>query len=304
MAGLIIGTPDRLTQHKIVSEANPAISFGFSSQRDSTERLNSEAQDGRLPVIAREPIAISAVIPTLNESAQIQAAIEALSWADQVIVVDGGSTDDTVARAKCAGACAISLSGSTIGSQRNAGIELARNEWVLAIDADERVDPTLREEIARVVRSTGGPSAYGFRFRNEYLGRELKYGPWGRDWHVRLFTRYQRYSATRVHEGLEARGQIGSLRGAMIHRPYRDVAHHAAKIVKYARWGADDLRAKGRKPSVWALVTRPAWRFMRDYFIYSGWRDGIQGFIAAVLSSFAAFLKYAFLFDQGGSKSV
>ena len=67
---------------------------------------------------------------------------------------------------------------------------------------------------------------------------------------------------------------------------------------------SEDLRAKGRRASVWALVTRPAWRFIRDYFIYSGWRDGIQGFIAAVLSSFAAFLKYAFLFDQGGSKSV
>jgi len=78
----------------------------------------------------------------------------------------------------------------------------------------------------------------------------------------------------------------------------------APKIMKYARWGADDLRAKGRRPSLWALVTRPAWRFVRDYFIYSGWRDGMQGFIAAVLSSFAAFLKYAFLFDQGGSKSV
>jgi glycosyltransferase involved in cell wall biosynthesis len=289
-----------------VSEANPAIQFGFSSARGDAEPLNSEAQDGRAAVIARAPIAISAVIPTLNESAQIEATVDALSWADQVIVVDGGSTDDTVARAKSAGACVITLLGSTIGGQRNAGIELARNQWILAIDADERVDAILREEIARVVESSGGPSAFGFRFRNEYLGRELKHGPWGRDWHVRLFTRDQRYSSTKVHEGLEVRGgeEAGNLRGAMIHRPYRDIAHHAAKIMKYARWGAEDLRSKGRRPSVWALVARPAWRFVRDYFIYSGWRDGIQGFIAAVLSSFAAFLKYAFLFDQGGSKSV
>jgi glycosyltransferase involved in cell wall biosynthesis len=244
------------------------------------------------------------VIPTLNESAQIEAAIEALDWVEQVIVVDGGSTDDTVSRARAAGAHLLTLSGSTIGSQRNAGIAVAKTPWVLAIDADERVDSELREAISRVVESTGGPSAYGFRFRNQYLGRELKHGPWGRDWHVRLFTRDLRYSTSKVHEGLEVRGTVGNLAGAMIHRPYRDVAHHAAKIMKYARWGADDLRAKGRRASVWALVTRPAWRFIRDYFIYSGWRDGIQGFIAAVLSAFAAFMKYAFLFDQGDVKSV
>jgi glycosyltransferase involved in cell wall biosynthesis len=286
-----------------VSEANPAISFGFSSA--GGDPVDSISEGLRAPVgVATSRVAVTAVIPTLNESAQIESAVDALAWVDQVIVVDGGSTDDTVSRAKTAGACVISLCNSTIGSQRNAGIELARNEWVLAIDADERVDARLRDEIARVVESKSGPTAYGFRFRNEYLGRELKHGPWGRDWHVRLFTRDQRYSTTKVHEGLEVRGEAGSLDGAMIHRPYRDIAHHVAKIVKYARWGADDLRAKGRRASVWALVTRPAWRFMRDYFIYSGWRDGIQGLIAAVLSAFAAFLKYAFLFDQGGSKSV
>ncbi len=287
-----------------MSEANPAIGFGFSSVRDHTEGSNFEAESGGATAVARVPIAVTAVIPTLNESAQIVAVIEALGWAERVIMVDGGSTDDTVARAKSAGACVLTLSGSTIGSQRNVGIEMARTRWVLAIDADERVDSTLRNEIARVVDLGDGPPAYGFHFRNEYLGRELKHGPWGRDWHVRLFVRDLRYSTTKVHEGLEVQGAVGHLDGAVIHRPYRDIAHHAAKIMKYARWGADDLRAKGRRPSVWALATRPAWRFVRDYFLYSGWRDGIQGFIAAVLSAFASFMKYAFLFDQGAGKPV
>ena len=287
-----------------MSEANPTSNFGFSSASDSTEDSNFEAQGTFATAVARVPIAVTAVIPTLNESAQIEAAVQALSWAEQVVVVDGGSTDDTVARAKASGACVLTLTGSTIGGQRNAGIETAKTRWVLAIDADERVDQTLRTEIARVVELTDGPAAYGFRFRNEYMGREMKHGPWGRDWHVRLFQRDLRYSTTKVHEGLEVQGNVGSLAGAIIHRPYRDIAHHAAKIMKYARWGADDLRAKGRRPSVWALATRPAWRFVRDYFLYSGWRDGIQGFIAAVLSAFASFMKYAFLFDQGDSKSV
>lgn len=287
-----------------MSEANPALSFGVSPNGSNAEPSNSAVAGAQPTAIERAPIAVTAVIPTLNEAAQIESAIDDLGWADQVIVVDGGSTDDTVPRAKAAGAYIVTLCGSTIGAQRNAGIEIARNPWVLAIDADERVDALLRAEIDRVVTSENGPTAYGFRFRNEYLGRELKHGPWGRDWHVRLFTRDQRYSATRVHEGLEVHGDVGSLGGTMIHRPYRDIAHHITKIVKYSRWGAEDLRARGRRASMWALVTRPVWRFIRDYFVYSGWRDGIHGFIAAVLSSFAAFLKYAFLFDQGGSKSA
>lgn len=256
-----------------------------------------------------QPVRVSVVIPTLNEGGQIAAAVSDLAWAEEVIVVDGGSTDDTRARAEAAGARVLLLTGQTIGAQRNAGIAAARNRWVLALDADERASEELRGEIARVVAGdlAGAPdvkAAYRMKFRNHYLGRELRYGPWGRDWHVRLFTNERRFETQRVHEALERIADVGTLAGPIIHTPYRDIAHHVAKIVKYARWGADDMRARGRAPSVWALTTRPAWRFLRDYLFFSGWRDGVVGFIAATLSAFAAFLKYAFLFarsDKPGS---
>lgn len=244
--------------------------------------------------------AVSVVIPTLNEAAQIGQAVADLAWADEVIVVDGGSTDATATLAENAGARLLTVSDDTIAAQRNAGIAAAKNRWILALDADERVTPQLRAEIANVVAGRDpAHAAYRMKFCNHYLGRELRHGPWGRDWHVRLFTRERRYVTDRVHERLEPIGDIGTLTGPIVHYPYRDIAHHVTKIVKYARWGADDLAARGRQARLRDLAGRPLWRFFRDYVVYSGWRDGLAGFVASVLSAFAAFLKYAFLFARG-----
>jgi glycosyltransferase involved in cell wall biosynthesis len=255
---------------------------------------------------ASRSVPITVVIPTLNESSQIVQAIEDLWWADQAIVVDGGSTDETTALAAGAGAEVMVVEGLTIADQRNAGIAAARNEWILALDADERATPELRNELSAMFCSGRRPNHAGYRikFHNFYLGRELRHGPWGRDWHVRLFTRQRRYVCHRVHEHLEPIDDIGTLRGAINHCPYRDIAHHVAKIVKYARWGADDLYSQGRRAGLWQLSARPAWRFLRDYIAYSGWRDGTVGFVAAALGAFAAFLKYAFLFARSRSANA
>ncbi|MEP6494176.1 MAG: glycosyltransferase family 2 protein [bacterium] len=256
-----------------------------------------EAQPLRPGTARRLPLTI--VIPTLNESAQIGAAVSELSWADEVLVVDGGSTDSTATSAQSAGADVFVLRGQTIAAQRNAGIEAARNEWILALDADERVSPQLRAELGQIVAGLNPThAAYRMKFRNHYLGRELRHGPWGRDWHVRLFTRERRYVCDRVHEHLERIDDIGTLTGPIIHHPYRDLSHHVSKILTYARWGADDLYARGRRAGVWEMTARPAWRFVRDYVVFSGWRDGAVGFVAAALSAFASFLKYAFLFAK------
>jgi glycosyltransferase involved in cell wall biosynthesis len=274
------------------------------------EQVSVSAYTDSDDIVARpmpnRSVPITVVIPTLNESSQIVQALHDLWWADEVVVVDGGSTDDTATLAAEAGARVSIVPGPTIADQRNAGISAARNEWVLALDADERATPELRDELSAMFDGGRSPghAAYRMKFRNHYLGRELRHGPWGRDWHVRLFTRERRYVCHRVHEHLEAIDDVGTLEGAVIHCPYRDIAHHVAKIVKYARWGADDLYAQGRRAGLWQLTARPAWRFIRDYFAYSGWRDGTVGFIAAALGAFAAFLKYAFLFARNRSATA
>jgi glycosyltransferase involved in cell wall biosynthesis len=241
-------------------------------------------------------IPITVVIPTLNESGRLAQLLPALGWADDVIVVDGGSTDDTTSIARNAGARVLELRGQTIGAQRNAGIETARHQWILALDADEMVTSELRDELARLAkRSDPTITAYRVRSRNWYLGRELRYGPWGQDWKTRVFTASHRFGGTRVHENLVAVDHVGTLDGTLLHWPYRDLAHHVAKSLTYTRWAADDLRGRGRVAGVSDVVLRPWWRFTRDYFILSGWRDGLPGFIAAVVSAFYVFLKYATL---------
>jgi len=239
---------------------------------------------------------LTVVIPTLNEARQIATALEALRWVDEVIVADGGSTDRTGELAQQHGATVIELRGQSIGAQRNAAIARARNAWVLALDADERVTDALRDELARVLLSPAH-EAYRVRCENYFLGRERKRGRWGRDWHVRLFRRDRRFSEDRVHESLEAVSDVGDLSGPIRHVPYRNLTHHLEKMVVYARWGAKELHARGRHATAWDLLGRPAWRFVRDYFLYGSWRDGRYGLVTSLLTACAGFLKYAYLWE-------
>lgn len=239
-------------------------------------------------------VPVTVVIPTLNEAERIVPTLEAAQAADEIIVADGGSTDDTVLIAERHGARVVVHTGGSIGAQRNAAIERARNGWVLALDSDERATPELWTEIGAVLQSPDR-RAYRLRMRNFYLGRERTRGRWGRDWHVRLFTSDHRFDAERVHEGVTVPGSIGTLQNAVMHFPYRDLSHHLRKMDVYARWGAEDLRARGRRASWSDLALRPAWRFVRDYLMHGSVLDGSYGLLTSALTAYSAFLKYAHL---------
>lgn len=241
-------------------------------------------------------VPITVIVPTLNAAARLAASLDSVAWADEVIVVDAGSFDDTAPIAESKGARVLTVRGTTIGNQRNAGIAAARNEWILALDADETVTPELHASLSRLASSeSSAHSAYRVRSRNWHLGRELRHGPWGRDWKVRVFRRGARFNDARVHEHLESATDVGQLDGTLLHRPYNDLGHQIMKIAQYARWSAEDMHAHGRRARVRDVMGRPAWRFFRDYFVYSGWRDGAAGFVVAIVSAFSVFLKYASL---------
>lgn len=241
---------------------------------------------GRVPV--------TVVIPTRNEAHQIADVLASVEWADEALVIDGGSSDQTTCIAAQHGATVLHHEGGTIAAQRNVGIEHARNEWILALDADERPSDGLITEIAAVI---GAPQhdAYRIRFHNFYGERELVRGHWARDWHVRLFRRRYRFLDRRVHERLEDVPSVGTLGGFIRHASYRDFDHHLRKVIRYAQLGADELRARGYRVTVWHLVAKPAWRFFREYFIYGSYRDGRFGVVTSAMSALAAFLKYAFV---------
>lgn len=240
------------------------------------------------------PVPLTVVIPTLNEADQLAECVGRAKWADEIIVADAGSTDATVSLAQQLGVRVLEETGPTIAAQRNAAIASARNQWILALDADERVTAELQEEIGLTIRSPSH-SAYRIRRRNFYLGRELTRGHWGKDWVVRLFTRDRRYIERRVHERLEAVPEPGNLRGCLDHIPYRDLSHQLEKMNRYARWGAQDLYQDGYRAGVWDLTGRPLGRFLRSYLLQGSCWDGRSGLVASSLGAYTAFLKYAHL---------
>ena len=240
---------------------------------------------------------LTVVIPTLNEAGQIGDCVRGLSWAGEVIVVDAGSTDGTASAAQAAGARVLNgVSG--IAAQRNAGIEAARNEWVFALDADERIGPELASELARVVAAPEH-EAYRVKRRNQFHGHVLRRGRWGRDWVVRLFKRGRRFGGKTAHPGLEIPlSEQGELTHELDHTPYKDLGHHLDKIVAYSRMSAADLAAQGRRASFSDLALRPAFRFLRDYLLHGSFLDGRLGVIHAGMSAASVFFKYAFLWEK------
>ena len=248
---------------------------------------------------------ITVVIPTLNEAAQIAACIRHLDWTADVVVVDGGSTDDTVARARAAGARVLTDGPRGIGEQRNAGIAVARHDWVFALDADERIGPELAQEIMAVPAGANGGAgagatheAYRVKRRNAFRGRVLQRGHWGNDWVVRFARREFRYGGSAVHPGLQGLRDVGTLTQQLDHTPYRDLSHHIEKLVAYAQTSARALAARGERARWSDLALRPAAHFWREYLLRGGFLDGRMGIIQAAMGAIGGFLKYAFLWEQ------
>lgn len=240
---------------------------------------------------------LTVVIPTLNEADNIAACIASAPFADEILVADAGSTDGTVEAARAAGATVLERTGPTIAAQRNAAIARARNRWVLALDADERATPELARELAAVLAAPRHP-AYRVRRRNFYLGVEQTRGSWARDAVLRLFPNDLRYGERRVHEGFPPVPNLGDLDAAIVHHPYRSLAHHVEKLTRYAEWGAADLWERGVRASWSDLALRPAWRFLRAYVLDGGVLDGRLGLVHSVLGAYAGFLKYACLYGM------
>lgn len=246
------------------------------------------------------PGPITVVIPTLNEAEQITACVGHLAWADEVLVADGGSADGTRALAAAAGATVLDVPGVTIAAQRNVVISLARNRWVFALDADERIGPELAEELTEIaVNGKGGArhEAYAVRRNNMYLGRVMRHAGWGDAWAVRFFQRDRRFIEKRVHEGLEPVSDVGRLAHPLAHTPYRDLSHHIRKLVQYAEWGAADLRDSGRRARFTDLMLRPGWQFFRTYVLQLGLMEGWRGLVLCGLAGVSVFMKYAQLWD-------
>jgi len=250
----------------------------------------------KLPFVPK----LSVTIITRDEAANIGPALESVAWADEILVVDSGSTDDTVALARRHTERVFVRDWPGFPAQKNWAGEQACHDWILSIDADERVSPALAAEIRALLASEPGPRGFRIPRVSHYLGRWLRSTDWYPDYQLRLYDRrVARWGGTHVHEGVEVPGPVGRLRHELQHLPYRDMSHHLRTIDRYTTLSATQMYEAGRRVSAPALVLRPAAAFVRNYVLRGGWRDGSVGLVVSGLNSYYVFLKFAKLWELG-----
>ena len=240
-------------------------------------------------------VPLSAVLIAQNEDQVIADALASVSFCDEIVVVDSGSSDRTREIASAAGARVITNAPwPGFVAQRDFAVRAARHDWVLAIDADERVGRALADEI-RALRDRGFTVA-GYRIARVafYLGRWIRGTDWYPDWQVRLFDRTRAgWQGDLVHESVAVRGPVQKLRGELEHHPYADIADHLRKIDSYTTLWAQQARAAGRRSNVVDTAAGAAWAFFRNYVLRRGWLLGSAGLTISVLNSHYTFAKLA-----------
>ena len=241
---------------------------------------------------------LTVTVITYNEASNIAAALDSVAWADEIIVIDSGSTDDTVAIARAKATHVEVREWPGYGAQKNHAAELASNDWILSIDADERVSAELASEIRAL--PAGSNSASGYRIPRVafYLGRWIRSTDWYPDYQLRLYDRRAgRWDTRRVHESVAVNGSIGVLKHELQHFPYRDLSHHLSTVDRYTTLAAEDWRAAGRRASDLQMFFSPRFAFLRNYILKGGFRDGRAGLLVSILNSYYVFLKYAKLWE-------
>ena len=236
---------------------------------------------------------LSAVIITMNSAAVLEPCLKSVAFADEILVVDSGSTDNTVSLAESYDARVIRQAWMGYGQQKDFGVSHARHDWVLCVDSDERVSDSLRQSLEKVLVQPSH-AAYRMARCNRFMGRWLRHGEGYPDWSVRLFDRKRgRWSDDTVHEKVIVDGTVGTLDGDLLHESEQGLAAYVEKQIRYTDLQARTLiRAGGQmKPS--QLVFSPLVRFLKFYVLRGGFRDGLPGFVHIAIGCFTAFLKYA-----------
>lgn len=240
----------------------------------------------------RDPI--SAVVITGNEEMEIEECLRSVSWADEIVVVDSGSTDRTVEIAARRTDKIFHSPFAGFTAQKQEATDRARGPWILNIDADERVTDPLREEIARALESGAPYVGYRIPRLTWYLGAFVRHGTWYPDHKVRLFRKDRgRWTGGSVHESVEVDGPVGTLLNPLLHYSFRTLADHFETIDRFTRLGAADLAERGRGGSILRLAIHPPATFIKSYVLRLGFLDGWRGLLVAALSARHAFLKYA-----------
>ena len=235
---------------------------------------------------------LSVVIITLNEEAKIKDCLESVAWADEIIVVDSFSEDSTVEIARNYTDKIYQREFAGFGEQKNFALSKTSGDWILSIDADERVTFELQEEIKRTLAN---PRACGYymRVKSYFLGKWIKHCGWWPGYHLRLFRRdCGRFTDRLVHEAVQVDGPTAKLKNPLEHHPYSSVSDLIKKADRYSTLGAKAMLAEGRSCSCCTALTHSAFAFLKTYFIKLGILDGWRGLAIAFSNAVGAFYKY------------
>jgi glycosyltransferase involved in cell wall biosynthesis len=249
---------------------------------------------------AREPLSVCIVCR--DEAENIRACLASVAWADEIIVVDSGSTDETVAIAREFTDKVVFNAWPGYIEQKNFALDHATHAWALCLNADERVSPELAAEIKQKLAAIkkGQTRCNGFEMprRTFYLGRWINHGGWYPDKKVRFVRRDSaRWAGTNPHDHMQVDGEVGALTGDIHHYTYRDIADHLVTINNFTTVAAKEMLAKGKGLPLLHMLFNPGLRFLRMYCLRLGFLDGMAGFVVASLASYYVFLKYAKLWE-------
>jgi len=243
---------------------------------------------------------LSACVITLNEADRIEGCLRSLEFCDELLVVDAHSSDDTRERARALGARVIERDWPGYRSQKQFAVDSARHDWVLCLDADERLSGALRAEIEALRRRGFGDAAgYSVPRITDYFGRFLRHGNAYPDRLVRLFDRRRGgWTGEEIHENTRVRGRVGRLRGHLEHFSYRSLSEQLARMQRYADLMAQARFERGRRCSLWPVLFNPQWRFVRGYLLRLGFLDGWRGLVFALVEAGYVRRKYLALYAR------
>ena len=241
---------------------------------------------------------LSVTVVAKNEATDLGAALASVAWADEIVVVDSHSTDDTVAIARQHTARVVVHDWLGHIEQKNYAASLASHDWILSLDADERVTAPLADEILATLAAEPPHGAFRIPRVTWHLGRWVRSTDWYPDFQNRLYDRRRaRWTGRYVHESLTADGSSGQLHGEIQHYAYRDIADHLETIDRYTTLAARQMHEDGRRAGLLPLAGHPPLAFLRNYLARGGIRDGVPGFIISAMNAYYVFLKFAKLWE-------
>jgi glycosyltransferase involved in cell wall biosynthesis len=252
--------------------------------------------------MSKTKLPISAAVITLNEEKNITACLHSLKWVDEIVVVDSLSSDRTKELAESMGATVLDQAFLGHVKQKQLAVDSCNHEWIICLDADERVTEDLRDEICTLFTSTSQDSlanGYTVARKSFHLGRWIMHGGWYPDRNIRLFNKKHGFwSGVDPHDKIQVSGEVKNLKGALEHYVFKDLKHNVDTNNFYSGISADIFFNEGKKPSLLKLFFKPFGKFIETYIVKRGFLDGLPGFIISVGAAYSMFLKFAKLWER------